>query len=132
MSQAFSDMTDDELKRIYEAEPFLSLLTPTEFNSNAQHAAYGARKELERRYPPPAYPLPYPAWTPPTYADKRRTAKKRKADREETERLTAAGYRKHETDWEIHRGGRQGERIIDAIVSHDGRYVWTKLGRSEG
>lgn len=42
--------------------------------------------------------------------------------------LTAKGYRIKETDWEIHRGGRQSERIIDAIISVDGKYVYTKLG----
>jgi hypothetical protein len=46
----------------------------------------------------------------------------------ETERLTAAGYRKHETDWEIHRGARRGDCIVDAVVSADGLYVWTKIG----
>lgn len=52
------------------------------------------------------------------------------AIRREERKLTALGYRRHETDWEIHRGGRTRERIIDAKVSCDGLYVWTLLGPS--
>jgi hypothetical protein len=51
-----------------------------------------------------------------------------KAARQEAEELTAAGYRRHETDWEIHRGGRMGDAIVDAKISVCGKYVWTKLG----
>jgi hypothetical protein len=40
----------------------------------------------------------------------------------------AEGYRQHETDWEIHRGCRMGEVIVDAQISPDGMYVWTKIG----
>jgi hypothetical protein len=50
------------------------------------------------------------------------------ASRREAKRMEAAGYRKHETDWEIHRGFRHRERIVDAKISADGLYVWTKLG----
>jgi hypothetical protein len=50
------------------------------------------------------------------------------AVRREEKRLKAAGYRRHETDWEIHRGYRWREVIVDAVVSVDGKYVWTKLG----
>ena len=46
----------------------------------------------------------------------------------EERRMKAAGYRKHETDWEIHRGFRQRDVIVDAVISVCGRYVWTKLG----
>ncbi len=63
-----------------------------------------------------------------SYAWKREMVRRRRAVREERERMEAAGYRKHETDWEIHRGARWRERIIDAVVSQDGLYVWTKLG----
>lgn len=49
------------------------------------------------------------------------------AVRREDRAMTAAGYRKHETDWEIHRGMRRQERIVDAKVSIDGKYVWTKI-----
>jgi len=52
--------------------------------------------------------------------------------RREERELTKAGYRKHETDWEIHRGYRYREQIIDAKVSCDGLYVWTKLGPPPG
>lgn len=45
--------------------------------------------------------------------------------------MEAAGFRKHETDWEIHRGGRWNERIVDVKISVDGKYVWTKLGKME-
>ena len=48
--------------------------------------------------------------------------------RREERKLLSAGYRKHETDWEIHRGSRYGEVILDAKVSVDGRYVYTLLG----
>jgi len=34
----------------------------------------------------------------------------------------------HETDWEIHRGGRWNEIIVDVVISVDGKYVYTKLG----
>lgn len=37
----------------------------------------------------------------------------------------------HETDWEIHRGAEFGKRIVDAVVSVDGLYVYTKLGERE-
>jgi hypothetical protein len=50
------------------------------------------------------------------------------AYRREDRKMKARGYRRHETDWEIHRGGRQEERIIDAVISQCGKYVWTKLG----
>jgi hypothetical protein len=49
------------------------------------------------------------------------------AVRREERRMEAAGYRKNETDWEIHRGARRGERIVDAKVSVCGGYVWTKI-----
>ncbi len=50
------------------------------------------------------------------------------AVRREARTLTRAGYRRHETDWEIHRGYRYREVIVDARISCDGKYVWTKLG----
>lgn len=50
--------------------------------------------------------------------------------RREDKRMTAAGYRRHETDWEIIRGlGRHEEVILDARISVDGKYVWTKVGK---
>jgi hypothetical protein len=54
--------------------------------------------------------------------------------RRERRKLTALGYRRHETDWEIHRGmaARNGEVILDAIVSVDRRYVYTKIGTRDG
>jgi hypothetical protein len=44
--------------------------------------------------------------------------------------LTAGGYRKHETDWEIHRGyaAIKGHVILDAVISADSKYVYTKIG----
>lgn len=42
--------------------------------------------------------------------------------------LEAAGYRRHETDWEIIRGGRYDEVIVDVKISTCGKYVYTKLG----
>jgi hypothetical protein len=50
------------------------------------------------------------------------------AVRREARQLLAAGYRRHETDREIVRGGRTREVILDAKISADRRYVWTKLG----
>jgi hypothetical protein len=60
------------------------------------------------------------------------------AFRREQRKLLAAGYRRCETDWEIHRGGKSFGaredgiemkwRIVDAKVSHCGMYVYTKLG----
>ena len=46
--------------------------------------------------------------------------------------LFAQGYRIHETDWEIHRGARYREVIIDAKISVCGKYVYTKLGFKDG
>lgn len=51
------------------------------------------------------------------------------AFRKEKKKLTALGYRQHETDWEIHRGARQDEVILDAKISVDGKYVYTKVGK---
>lgn len=59
------------------------------------------------------------------------STKRALAIRRETRRMTALGYRMHETDWEIHRGARYGEVILDAKVSTDGKYVWTKIGRQQ-
>lgn len=50
------------------------------------------------------------------------------AVRREKRDMARKGYVRHETDWEIHRGGRIGDRIVDARVSVDGLYVYTKLG----
>jgi len=46
-------------------------------------------------------------------------------ERKEMERL---GYRLHETDWEIIRGGEWDKKIIDVKISADGKHVWTKIG----
>lgn len=53
------------------------------------------------------------------------------AVRREERDLTSQGYRRHETDWEIHRGYAviEGLVIVDAKVSVDGMYVYTKLGK---
>jgi len=51
------------------------------------------------------------------------------AIRREDRAMQSAGYRKHETDWEIHRGGLYREHIVDARISCDGKYVWTKLSK---
>ena len=48
--------------------------------------------------------------------------------RREKRDLEAQGYRRHETDWEIHRGGRQAERITDVKISACGGFVYTRLG----
>ena len=53
--------------------------------------------------------------------------------RREHRRLTALGYRRHETDWEIHRGGAaiHDAVILDAKVSADGIHVYTLVGDPE-
>ena len=53
------------------------------------------------------------------------------AVRREQKALEAQGYRRHETDWEIHRGFRYKEVIVDAKISIDGKYVYTKLGQKQ-
>lgn len=53
------------------------------------------------------------------------------ASRREAKRMEKAGYRRRETDWEILRGIRTDEVIVDAKVSVCGKYVWTKLGKVE-
>lgn len=47
--------------------------------------------------------------------------------RREERAMREAGYRKHETDWEIHRGFKVGHIITDAQVSADGMHVYTKI-----
>lgn len=53
--------------------------------------------------------------------------------RREERELQKRGYRRHETDWEIHRGyaSTKGYRILDAKVSCDGMYVYTRIGAAE-
>jgi hypothetical protein len=53
------------------------------------------------------------------------------AARRENRDLTAAGYRQHETDWEIHRGGKMDQVIVDVKISTCGKYVWTLLGKGK-
>jgi len=50
----------------------------------------------------------------------------------EERNLNRLGYRKHETDWEIHRGHRTGDVIQDVKISMDGRYVYTLVGPANG
>ena len=50
------------------------------------------------------------------------------AVRREERRLSALGYRRYETDFEVVRGGRRRERIVDAKISVDGKHVWTLIG----
>lgn len=56
--------------------------------------------------------------------------KKALALRREYRRMLEAGYRRHETDWEIVRGFRIRDVIVDAVISCDGKHVWTKIGSS--
>lgn len=49
--------------------------------------------------------------------------------RRQKRKLEALGYRQHETDWEIHRGFRRDERIVDVQISECGMYVFTLLGK---
>jgi hypothetical protein len=54
------------------------------------------------------------------------------AFRRQQKKLEALGYRMHETDWEIIRGGRYNEVIVDAKISVCGKYVYTLLGNKNG
>ena len=54
--------------------------------------------------------------------------RKQLAVRREARTMRANGYRLHETDWEVVRGYRWREVIVDARVSVDGLGVWTKIG----
>lgn len=83
----------------------------------------GATAELTRRT---MSRLPMFHYPPITYARKRELVRYR----QEARRMESAGYRRHETDWEIVRGARQSEVIVDAVISRDGKSVWTKLGVS--
>lgn len=53
------------------------------------------------------------------------------AFRRESREMKRRGYRRHETDWEIHRGGKIGQKIIDAVISVDGKYVYTKISERD-
>ena len=50
------------------------------------------------------------------------------AARRQRKILEGKGYIRHETDWEIHRGGKQDDIIVDAVISTCGKYVYTKVG----
>jgi hypothetical protein len=50
------------------------------------------------------------------------------AIRKEARDLKKQGFRKHETDWEIHRGHEIGKVIVDVKISVCGMYVYTKIG----
>lgn len=50
------------------------------------------------------------------------------AVRREHRDLTRQGFRRHETDWEIHRGFRVREVIVEAKISVCGKYVYTRIG----
>lgn len=54
-----------------------------------------------------------------------------RAYRREKKTLEALGYRQHETDWEIHRGGRERERIVDVKIGVDGKHIYTLLSGSK-
>lgn len=47
--------------------------------------------------------------------------------RRERRDLEAKGYRRHETDWEIDRGGLTDHVIAEAHISSCGKYVYTRL-----
>ena len=48
--------------------------------------------------------------------------------RREIRDMKKAGYRMHETDWEIDRGSKQDQIIVDVKIGYSGKFVWTKLG----
>lgn len=51
------------------------------------------------------------------------------AKRREERKMAKDGFRKSETDWEIHRGFRIDEVIVEARISICGKYMYTKLGK---
>lgn len=53
------------------------------------------------------------------------------AFKREERMLVASGYKRHETDSEILRGGSYDKIILDAKISMDGKYVYTKIGKKE-
>jgi hypothetical protein len=54
------------------------------------------------------------------------------AVRREERRMQAAGYRRRETDYEVHRGlGQRHWLILDAVISVDRKHVWTRIGPPE-
>jgi hypothetical protein len=50
------------------------------------------------------------------------------AVRRERRDLTKQGYTCHETEWEIIRGHRWQEVILDVRISADRKHVWVKTG----
>lgn len=67
-----------------------------------------------------------------SYADKRKLAKARAVHRQEEREMRAAGFRRHEADWEINRGGFGGQVILEVKIAAGGRGVWTRCGYPEG
>lgn len=59
------------------------------------------------------------------------TTKLALAVRRQDKKLKKLGYRRHETDWEIVSGSRYNEVIVDAVISVDGKSVYTKIGKPE-
>lgn len=51
------------------------------------------------------------------------------AGRRERRDMERAGYRLHETDWEVLRGHKFDQEIVDVRISFDRKHVWTKLGK---
>lgn len=47
----------------------------------------------------------------------------------EMDLLQSQGFRRHQPDWEIDRGGLQDHIIVDAKISCCGKYIYTKLGK---
>ena len=51
------------------------------------------------------------------------------AFRKQKRDLYKLGYKMHETDWEIHRGGLYRHIIEDVKISVCGKYVYTKISK---
>ena len=52
-----------------------------------------------------------------------------RAMRKESRFFSSRGFTQHEPDWEIVRGGKQDEVILEVAISSDGKSIWTKVGR---
>lgn len=51
--------------------------------------------------------------------------------RRQEKKLLSNGFRRHETDWEIIRGGKADHIIAEAVISSDGKYVYTRLEKKD-
>lgn len=51
--------------------------------------------------------------------------------RRETKKMNAAGFVLVEPDWEIMRGSRQDEVVLDVKICCDRKHIWVQIGKDE-